>query len=73
MKQEIDMKIVSVIKMIGFFGTILTSLPLFILYILSIEPSHKFMTHLHVWFGLLFIVFAITNMLMIKRQGKQNI
>jgi hypothetical protein len=67
------MKIISAIKMIGFIGTILTSVPLFILYIFSIEPSHKFMMHIHVWFGLLFIVFAITNMAMNKRQGKQNI
>lgn len=67
------MKIISVLKMIGFIGTILTSIPLFILYVSGIKPSHSLMIHLHVWFGLLFIIFAVTNMIMNKRQGKQNI
>jgi hypothetical protein len=67
------MKIISVLKMIGFIGTILTSIPLFILYVSGIEPSHSLMIHLHVWFGLLFIIFAVTNMIMNKRQGKSNI
>jgi hypothetical protein len=67
------MKIVSALKMIGFIGTILTSIPLFTLYISGIEPSHRLMIHLHVWFGLLFIIFAVTNMIINKRQAKQNI
>jgi hypothetical protein len=67
------MKIVSALKMIGFIGTIITSIPLFILYISGIEPSHRFMVHLHFWSGLLFIIFAVTNMVMNKRQVKQNI
>lgn len=67
------MKIISALKMIGFIGTILTSIPLFILYISGIEPSHRLMIHLHVWFGLLFIIFAVTNMIMDKQKRKQKI
>jgi hypothetical protein len=67
------MKIISALKMIGFIGTILTSIPLFILYIKGIEPSHRIMIHLHVWLGLLFIIFAVTNMIKDKQKGKQKI
>lgn len=67
------MKIISTLKLVGFIGIILTSIPLFILYILDIEPNHRLMIHLHVWLGLLFIIFAVTNMIMNKRQAKQNL
>ena len=61
------MKIVSVFKMIGFIGTIITSIPLFISYISNQSPKNSLIVHLHICLGLLFIIFAISDMIMIKR------
>lgn len=66
------MKIISMLKMIGFIGTILSSIPLFIFYISGQPPKNFLLVHLHVWLGAMFIVFAITNMVIKKRAEKQK-
>lgn len=66
------MKIISILRIIGFIGTILTSIPLFISYISNHDPGNPLIVHLHVWLGVLFIVFAVTNMIMNKRAEKQK-
>ncbi|MDD2196488.1 MAG: hypothetical protein PHE03_11250 [Bacteroidales bacterium] len=66
------MKIISVVRMIGFIGTILTSIPLFYFYISTQTPKNFLLVHLHVWLGVLFIVFAVTNMIMNKRAERQK-
>ena len=66
------MKVISVLRMVGFIGTILTSIPLFIFYITNQEPHSFLLVHMHVWLGVMFIIFAVTNMIMIKRSKKQN-
>jgi len=71
-KKEKNMKLVNVLKIIGFVGTLLTSIPLFALYIKGIKPGNPMIIHLHVWLGLLFILFAVTSMVINKRNGNQN-
>jgi len=44
-----------------FAVTALTSIPLFYNYIASASPKFRFITDLHVWFGLLFIIFVSTR------------
>jgi len=66
------MKTVSVIKMIGFLGTVLTSIPLFVLYLSHQEPKSALVSHMHIWFGAVLIIFAITNMVMFKKAANQN-
>ncbi|MDD2550702.1 MAG: hypothetical protein PHD00_11475 [Bacteroidales bacterium] len=66
------MKIVSLLKMIGFIGTILTSIPLLYFYISNQDPENLLVVHLHVWLGVMFIIFAIANMIMIKRTKTKN-
>lgn len=66
------MKVVSLIKMISFVVTILTSIPLFVSYLTSQAPRFQIITDLHVWFGAIFIVFAVTNMVMNKRAAKKS-
>jgi len=66
------MKVIAIIKMIGFVGTVLTSIPLFVMYLSHREAKSVLVSHLHVWFGVVFIIFAITNMIMIKKSDKQK-
>jgi uncharacterized membrane protein len=66
------MRIISVLRMIGFIGTILTSIPLFISYVSNQDPKTLLIVHLHVWLGLLFIAFAVTSMIMNKRAERQK-
>lgn|GEM_PF-693537 len=66
------MKIISALKMVGFVGTVLTSIPLLYFYISNQSPKSFTIVHLHVWLGVMFIIFAATNMIMIKQAKKQN-
>ncbi|MCK4530969.1 MAG: hypothetical protein KAU44_07300 [Candidatus Marinimicrobia bacterium] len=63
-------KVFTMLRMTTFAGTVLTSIPLFINYLRDIEPEHQLITHLHVWFGLAFVIFAIISMIMQKKEGK---
>ena len=65
------MKLINVLRIIGFTGTILTSLPLFVHYLTKTVPDHRIIVHLHVWLGFLFIMFAVTSMIM-NRRAKNN-
>lgn len=67
------MKLINVLIIIGFTGTILTSLPLFVHYLTRTTPDHRLIVHLHVWFGLLFILFAVTSMILNKRAKNNRI
>lgn len=66
------MKIVSIIKTFGFVVTVLTSIPLFVAYLMQYETKSALISHLHVWSGVVFIAFAITNMVMDKKAAKQK-
>ncbi len=60
-------KAITIIRMIAFIATLLTTIPLFINYIMGSAPTHQLIVHLHVWFGLIFFITAIISMI-IKRK-----
>lgn len=62
------LKIVSSVRMLTFIVTLLTTIPLFITYLLGSEPTHQLIVHLHVWFGLVFFITAIMNIIMKKKK-----
>lgn len=64
------MKILNIVRMISFVITLLTSIPLINSYLRDVNPKFPIFTHLHVWFGVIFIITAIISMILQKR--KQN-
>lgn len=60
-------KTVKIIRMVSFVATLLSTIPLFINYLKDTEPKNEFIVHAHVWFGLIFFVFAIISMIMEKK------
>ncbi len=50
------------IRTTTFIILLLTSIPLFVNYILGQGPSRELIIHLHVWFGLIFLILAIISM-----------
>lgn len=62
-------KILNISRMISFVITALTSIPLAITYFQSIDPKHELVVHLHVIFGIIFIVTAIPSMIIRKKQN----
>ncbi len=65
-------KALTLLRTTTFIVLILTSIPLFVNYLRGITPEHLLITHLHVWFGLAFIVFAIIGMMMQKKEAKNK-
>lgn len=65
-------KVLTILRTGTFAALILTSIPLFVNYLRNIEPEHQLITHLHVWFGLAFIIFAIIGMIMQKKEAKSK-
>lgn len=66
------MKLLTMGRMITFAVTVLSSIPLFINYIMGVEPAFELVVHLHNWFGLAFIVFAVLSMRMQKASQKAS-
>lgn len=64
-------KIINIGRIITFIATLLTTIPLFINYILGISSKNQLIVHLHVWFGLLFLIFAIISMVMQKKMSRK--
>lgn len=54
--------------MIAFIVTILSTIPLFLSYLTDSQPKNELVTHLHVWFGLIFIVMSVVSMLLEKNK-----
>ncbi len=65
-------KIIDIGRILAFLVTLVTTIPLFINYILGTSPKNQLIVHLHVWFGLLFFIFAIISMILQKRMSKNN-
>lgn len=61
-------KIINKTRMVAFMVTIVTSIPLFLSYLTYSQPKNELVTHLHVWFGLIFIVISVVKMLSEKNQ-----
>ena len=49
-------------QILTFVLTAITSIPLFISYLKGVDPMNPVFTHLHVWFGLAFIIVALIKM-----------
>ena len=64
------MKVLKVLRTVSFVATLLTTIPLFVNYLMGNPPAHQLIVHLHVWFGLAFFIFGITSMILMKK--KQN-
>lgn len=61
-------KIINKTRMIAFIVTILSTIPLFLSYLTDSQPKNELVIHLHVWFGLIFIVLSVVNMLLEKNK-----
>jgi hypothetical protein len=66
------LKILNVLRIVTFLATLLTTIPLFINYLKGVEPPYPLVTHLHVWFGLAFFIFAIISMILNKKQESKG-
>lgn len=60
--------IINKTRMIAFIVTILSTIPLFLSYLTDSQPKNELVTHLHVWFGLIFIVMSVVSMLLEKNK-----
>lgn len=65
-------KILNVLRTVSFALTLLTTIPLFIVYLKGAEPMHPMVVHLHVWFGLLFFITAIVSMIQMKKSEESK-
>ncbi|RKY56671.1 MAG: hypothetical protein DRP93_00890 [Candidatus Neomarinimicrobiota bacterium] len=64
------MKILNMLRTVSFIATLLTTIPLFINYLMGNPPAHQMIVHLHVWFGLAFFILGITSMILMKKDKK---
>ena len=55
---------------ISFGVTILTTIPLLINYLKGTEPKFELITHLHVWFGTIFIIVVLIRIIMNRKKLK---
>ena len=67
------MKILNILRTVSFVATLLTTIPLFINYLVGNSPAHQMIVHLHVWFGLAFFVFGITSMILMKKKKNKEV
>jgi len=67
------MKILNILRTVSFVATLLTTIPLFINYLVGNPPAHQMIVHLHVWFGLAFFIFGITSMIMMKKKNNKEV
>jgi hypothetical protein len=54
---------IQIARMVSLGITLLTSLPLFIRYLSASQARQPLVVHLHVWFGLLFLVLVVAGMI----------
>lgn len=54
-------------QILTFAITSITSIPLLISYLKDIEPMNPLFIHLHVWFGLAFIIVALVKIIKRKK------
>ncbi len=67
------MKFINILRIIGFIGLIITSIPLVVKYFIGRESVSETITHLHVWIGIAFIITAIISMIMKKKEQTKNV
>ena len=55
-------RILAFAQTLTFAITAITSIPLLISYVRGVDPMNPIFIHLHVWFGLAFIIVALVKM-----------
>lgn len=65
-------KIITIGRMVSFFITLISTIPLLIHYLMHTEPKHQMIVHIHVWFGCAFFIFAIASMIAQKKNKKSG-
>lgn len=66
------MKFLNIGRIVAFSITVLSTIPLFISYLRGVPPRHPLIVHLHVWFGLVFLILAIVGMVTQKKNRQGN-
>ena len=61
-------KFINRARMMAFIVTVISTIPLFLSYLTDSQPKNELVTHLHVWFGLIFIVMSVSSMVLEKRK-----
>ena len=59
-------KPIKILCIISFAVVVITSIPLFVTYLKGTSPKYPFITDLHVWFGVIFIIFALLRLVRTK-------
>ena len=54
----------------SFIVVVLTTIPLFVNYLKGTEPKFPIFVHLHIWFGVIFVVVVIIRMIMNRKTLK---
>jgi hypothetical protein len=66
------MKFIQIGRIGTFIITLLSTIPLFITYLMGKEPVNQVIVHIHVWVGLAFFVFALISMIVQGQRKKQQ-
>lgn len=61
-------KFVTIGRVVSLLVTLLSTIPLFIHYLMHTAPKNQMIVHIHVWVGCLFFIFALVSMIMQKKQ-----
>lgn len=67
------MKIITVGRTVSFVVTLLSTIPLFVHYLMGTQPKSPVIVHIHVWFGLVFLILAITSIVLSKKGQNKHI
>lgn len=59
-------KPIKILSILSFLVVALTSIPLLFSYLKGVSPKYYFIVDLHVWAGVIFIIFAILRMIRAK-------
>lgn len=66
------LKLLTIGRMVSFFITLLSTIPLFVHYLMNTAPKHQMVVHIHVWFGCVFFIFAVVSMIMQKKNNAKK-
>lgn len=66
------LKLLTTGRMASFFIMLLSTIPLFIHYLMHTTPRNQMVVHIHVWFGCAFFIFAIASMIVQKKTGNKR-
>jgi amino acid permease len=62
------LKLLAKLRIASLVALIMTSVPLVITYWTGTEHGNHLITHLHVYIGIIFILLAVVNMILMKKE-----